>query len=113
MTPRLASAILVGAVMRRAFAAGEHAAVITKGDADAGAVLFLVAEKGRVVKMVERGIGPAGTGQAVSVGPQHLENLQEINDYVARRMARDPDLWVIELDGANAERFAAETILTH
>ena len=28
-----------------------------------------------------------------------------------RRRARDPDLWVIELDIAGAERFAAETIL--
>ncbi len=113
MTARLTSALLVSALVRRVFAAGEHAAILSRGDADAGALLFLVAEKGRVVKMVERGIGPAGIAQPVNVGPQHIENLEEINDYVARRRLRDPDLWVIELDGANAERFAAETILTH
>jgi len=31
--------------------------------------------------------------------------------YWQRRRARDPDLWVIELDIASPERFAAETIL--
>jgi hypothetical protein len=35
----------------------------------------------------------------------------DIAAYWRRRRERDPDLWVIELDIAEAERFAAETIL--
>ena len=37
----------------------------------------------------------------------------DILSYWRRRRARDPDLWVLELDGAAAERFTAETILQH
>ena len=33
-----------------------------------------------------------------------------VTDYRRRRRSRDPDLWVIELDIAGAERFAAETL---
>lgn len=113
MTARLTSVLRVTALIRRVFAAGEHAAVIAKGDPDAGALLFIIAEKGRFVKMLERGIGPAAAAAAVDVGPQSNENKDNIDEYVARRRSRDPDLWVVELDGANAERFAAETILTH
>jgi hypothetical protein len=35
----------------------------------------------------------------------------DVGDYCRRRRARDPDLWVIELDSPEAERFTAETIL--
>jgi len=34
------------------------------------------------------------------------------SDYWRRRRASDSDLWVVELDIADAERFAAETIVT-
>jgi hypothetical protein len=34
-----------------------------------------------------------------------------VSDYWQRRRSRDPDLWVLELDIAAAERFAAETII--
>ena len=37
--------------------------------------------------------------------------LEDLDGYWRRRRASDPDLWVIEVDIAAAERFAAETIL--
>ena len=36
-------------------------------------------------------------------------NAAEIDAYLERRGSRDPDLWLIELDVGEAERFAAET----
>ena len=32
--------------------------------------------------------------------------------YIERRKSRDPDIWVIELDIPNAERFIVETGVT-
>ena len=58
----------------------------------------------------ERGIGPSGAAELLNVGPQATDNQAEIYEYWRRRRARDPDLWVIELDIAQAERFAAETM---
>lgn len=113
MTGRLTSTMIVSALVRRMFTHGEHAMIVAKGDPDAGALLFIIAEKGRIVKMIERGTGPRGMIELVEVGPEDVENKQEIEDYCRRRRSRDPDLWIVELDGANAERFAAETILTH
>jgi hypothetical protein len=43
-------------------------------------------------------------------GPTPEEGLEALNLYIARRRRSDPDLWIIELDIPEAERFAAETI---
>ncbi len=106
MTPRLTSAMLVGALVRRVAGAGGNAAVLEKGDATAGAVLIVCAERGRVSSVRERVLGVSGYAWE-SVGP---ESEEERAAWLERRRARDPDLWVVELDIPNAERFAAETI---
>lgn len=36
------------------------------------------------------------------------KNPLELKEYIERRHARDSDLWVVELDVANTERFIAE-----
>ena len=46
MSDRLASGILVGAVLRRVNDAGGIATVLAKGDSQAGAILILTLEKG-------------------------------------------------------------------
>ena len=112
MSARLATGLLVGALLRRVNAAGGNAAVLAKGDADAGAVLIVTLEKGGNPRVLERGIGANGRVELVSAGPQNVDNEREITEYWQRRRARDSDLWVIELDIAFAERFAAETMLT-
>jgi hypothetical protein len=38
---------------------------------------------------------------------QEPENVEEFRAYLARRTARDPDCWLVELDIANAERLIA------
>jgi hypothetical protein len=73
--------------------------------------LVIALEKGVNPRVYERGIGPSGAVELISVGPQATDNEAEIYDYWRRRRARDPDLWVIELDIAQAKRFAAETII--
>lgn len=105
MTPRLTSATLVSALVRRVAAEGGNAAVLAKGDPSAGAVLLICAEKGVVSSVLERLLGIDGGYRWQPVGNSE----SGYGDYLDRRRSRDPDLWLVELDIANAERFAAET----
>ena len=111
MTARLASHVVVQALIRRVNAQGGSAMVLARGDAEAGAVLILALERGENPRFFERGIGPEGVPALVRSGPLQPEDPSEITDYWQRRRHRDPDLWVLELDTAEAERFAAETII--
>ena len=114
MSDRLPSATLVGALLRRVNDAGGLAMVLAKGDQQAGAILVVTCTKGREFNILERTMGPTGAVQLMPVRVVEAEgstdNSQAISDYWQRRRARDPDLWVIELDILDAERFAAETI---
>ena len=84
--------------------------VLAKGDASAGAILIVATERGNNPRAFERGYDQAGNAALVATGPEGGD-AGTISDYWQRRRARDPDLWVIELDIAAAERFAAETII--
>jgi hypothetical protein len=108
MTARLTSAVLVSALLRRTAAAGGFAAVLTKGDATAGAILLVAAEKGRISGAWELILGQSGRYAWTRVGPQDVDIDVEFDQYLVRRRARDPDLWVIELDIPDAAQFAAQ-----
>ncbi|MGV3457141.1 DUF1491 family protein [Sphingomonas sp.] len=111
MTPRLASGLVVNALVRRVNAEGGSAMVLAKGHAEAGAILILALERGENPRLFERGIGPDGQSALLPSGPSTFEDSGAVADYWQRRRSRDPDLWVVELDIAAAERFAAETII--
>lgn len=110
MTPRLTADMLVAALRKRIEASGGFATVVHKGDATSGAILVLAHQNGRNPVALERQMGMDGRYAMVPAGPQAAENMVKIEDYAARRRERDPDLWVVEANIADAERFAAETI---
>ena len=83
--------------------------VLAKGDATAGAILIVAQERGENPHLLERGFGPDGRTTLVAAGP--IGESQAVTDYWMRRRRSDPDLWVVEVDIAAAERFVAETIL--
>jgi hypothetical protein len=107
---RLASGVMVSALIRAAEQAGGSAMVLAKGDATAGGILLLTIERGRNPHFFERGLGPDGRPGLIAAGPAQLADDREATAYWQRRRASDSDLWVVELDIASAERFAAETI---
>ena len=104
MTPRLATSVLAGALIRKAEGEGGFAAVLTKGDPTSGAILLLLTERGGPPALLERLLQPDGTYSWA----QPVGSPSEVPDFVARRRRFDPDLWVLELDIPSAERFAAE-----
>ena len=59
---------------------------------------------------MERVASLDGGYQLVIAGPADADEAA-IDSYWKHRRERDPDLWVIELDVAEGQRFAAETIL--
>ena len=109
-TDRLTSAILVGVLVRRAAAAGGFATVLVKGDEISGVILLQALEKGRELGLFERVSDFAGSYRLTRCGPESHEGSEALSQYIGRRRRSDPDLWVVELDIADAERFAAETI---
>jgi hypothetical protein len=108
MSARLTSALLISTLTRRAFALGGSAAVLAKGDPGAGAIMLHVREKGVFSGLWEPVLTPSGGYHWVKNDSQTIENQENFNNYLDRRRARDPDLWLIELDVPNAERFTAE-----
>lgn len=86
--------------------------VLAKGEEESGAILILATERGESPVFWERGIGPDGQLQLIRAGGEMADG-EAVTAYWQRRRTRDPDLWVVELDIARAERFAAETILSY
>lgn len=108
MSERLPAHLAVAALLRRANDSGGMGMVLARGDAQGGTILILAAEKGSNYRFLEQQRGLDGSTAWVETGPRGAD-AGAILDYWQRRRARDPDLWVIELDVAQAERFAAET----
>lgn len=108
--PRLATHMLVAVLRRRIANAGGFFTVVAKGDADAGAILLIAHHNRRNSVLLERRYAGDKGYVLAQVGPQDVGTLEQCEQYAVTRRASDPDLWVIEADIANAERFAAETI---
>jgi hypothetical protein len=107
VTGRLASSVLVSALLRRAQNEGGFGAVLAKGDPTAGAIAVILAERGIRASLLERLLQPDGSyAWQASAGP--LESDADFQALLDRRRKYDPDLWILELDVASAERFAAE-----
>jgi len=106
MSDRLPSGVLVSALLRRVNDAGGFGAVLARGDAQGGAILVVAIDRGALPRLLERGIGADGRTALIDSTPT-----EDLDGYWRRRRSSDPDLWVIEVDVAAAERFAAETIL--
>jgi hypothetical protein len=107
---RLDSKTLVSALIRRVESAGGFATVLHKGDPQGGIILVQLLERGRFGTFLERMTDLDGRQTMVPCGPKDDQQDTEISDYISRRKRSDPDLWLVELDIADGERFAAETL---
>lgn len=80
-----------------------------KGDPERGSLLLFVSSRGRHFACLERVLNLDGSYHWQTVGPADSASSIEIADFLARRERFDEDLWAIELDIAEPERFIAET----
>lgn len=105
---RLPAGLEVAALVRRTLQAGDHAAILHRGDDDRGALLLVVTSRGVHHACLERTLSGAGY-EWRKVGPPESAGSQEIRDLLEKRARFDPDLWILELDVAAPQRFIAET----
>jgi hypothetical protein len=107
---RLDTQTLVSALIRRVNGAGGFATVLHKGDPSGGIILVQLLDHGRFGPLLERMTDLSGRQTLVSCGPKNYTQDTEISEYISKRRRSDPDLWLVELDVADGERFAAETL---
>ncbi|WP_241241815.1 DUF1491 family protein [Sphingobium algorifonticola] len=105
--PRLAANMLVGALIRQVQQAGGFATVVHRGDPTSGVILLQCLERGKPCGLFERVADGSGGYRIEPCGPSDHLDSPGIDSYIARRRRADPDLWLIELDVAQAERLAA------
>lgn len=110
MSARLASSLLVGALMRRITSEGGYATILAKGDETAGAILLVCCDRGIIQTVIEQLLAPDGSYRWARVGPQLPRDEADVNVYLEKRRRFDPDLWLVELDSPRVQRFAAEMI---
>ncbi len=96
MSARLASGIWVSAYLTRLRLADIPAYVTARGDAQAGAVVVKVACLDGTARAYERRsdlMSGARAWMLMAEGPE-----AEVDAMLTRQRARDPDLWLIELE---------------
>ena len=109
MDGRLPASVEAAALMRRAQSDGGFATLIKKGDPDRGALLLLVRGRDGHVACLERVLSMEGGYNWQPSGPGDSAGEQELAEFLQKRRRFDDDLWIIELDIAQPERFIAET----
>lgn len=105
MEDRLPAHVEVSGLIRAVQAQGGFAMVIEKGERDAGTLLVLCCENGTNMRAYERMPQADGTRKWSLAKIQDTDNSTEFTEYCERRRRQDPDLWIVELDAPNCERF--------
>jgi hypothetical protein len=106
---RLPAHVEVAGILRRIEGAGDFATVLKKGDPDRGSILLIVSSRGGHRACLERTLSAGGSYRWQAVGPPESSSSAEIGEFLGKRARFDEDLWAIELDIAEPERFIAET----
>lgn len=106
---RLPAKLEITGLARRIEAEGGFATILRRGDAHGGVLLLVVSSRGRHVACLERILAMSGAYEWRRTGPAESAESPEVAAFLAQRARFDPDLWAMELDIADPERFIAET----
>lgn len=105
MDDRLPAHLEIAGLIRMVQAEGGFATVLAKGERDAGTLMIICCENGTKLRAYERMPQLDGTRSWALSKEQDIENPAEFNEFCTRRQRQDSDLWILELDVANPERF--------
>jgi hypothetical protein len=102
---RIPAHLEVTGLIRAVETAGGFATVIAKGERDAGTLLVVCCGKDRLAAAYERMPQPDGRRAWILSRQQDADNKAEFWEYCDRRKGQDRDLWIVELDVPEGERF--------
>jgi hypothetical protein len=109
MAERLPARLEAAALLRQAETGGGFGAILKRGDPDRGALILMIARRGRHHACLERALTRDGDYRWQQVGPPAGAEPSSLADWSQKRVRFDEDLWLIELDIPDPERFIAET----
>ena len=98
---RLKTELRATALIRRAQVGGAFAAVLRRGDPDAGA-LWVILRKGTELYCHTEAMGMSGAREWYQDGP--FDEV-ELGLKTNKAVDRDPDLWIIEVEDAQGRAF--------
>jgi hypothetical protein len=102
---RIPAHLEVTGLIRAVETAGGFATVLAKGERDAGTLLVVCCGRDRPAAAYERLPQPDGHRKWTLSKTQDLDKPDEFTEYCDRRKNQDRDLWIVELDVPNGERF--------
>ncbi len=104
---RLPTHLEVSGLIRMVEAAGGFAMVLKKGERDAGSLAIVTSHRGTPDRLWEHMPQMDGVRKFMVSRVQDPENTTDFAEYLDRRKGQDPDLWIVEIDVADPERFIA------
>lgn len=108
MSARLPAHLEASAILRLAESQGGYATLLAKGEYDAGTILLVTLCRGAGGVLYERMPQLDGSRTFVATKRELHENQQEFSEYLDRRRQQDRDIWLIEVNIADPERFIAQ-----
>jgi hypothetical protein len=109
MANRLPAHVEATALLRRAEADGGFGTILKRGDPDRGSLVLHVTTRGTHAGFLERALTGGGDYRWQRIGPAAGADAASLADWSQKRVRFDEDLWLIELDIPDPERFIAET----
>jgi len=94
---RVKAELWVQAMLRTGTVAGRPGVVLRRGDADAGGVLVVLRGREGLCVLSQIRSPDGGAAWLAATGPAPVDE-PVVDRYIARQIAFDPDLWVIEFD---------------
>lgn len=105
---RLPTHLVVSGLLRQISAEGGMGVILAKGDRDGGTYILLLRDRSGTMKLVERRPRADFAFEWQVTREEPPEKEREISEYCDRRHEQDPDLWIIEAQIDDPERFIAE-----
>jgi hypothetical protein len=107
MQDRLPAHLEASAIIRLAESQGGFATVLGKGERDAGTILLVMLCRGAGGVLYERMPQRDGSRSFIATKREDADKPYEFSEYLVRRRQQDPDIWLIEVNIADPERFVA------